>query len=107
MEAYERGEGSQEQIATRFDVSIAAFRRWLKLKRTQGHVRPKPDAGPTAPKKFLEPHREAVKLWLTEQSDLTNQELSDKLFEQFEVRVNPTWIGRVVKRAGWSRKKKR
>lgn len=41
VEAYERGEGTQPQIAERFGVGEASVRRWVALKRKTGGLEPK------------------------------------------------------------------
>lgn len=43
--AYEAGEGSYAEIATRFDIGTASVNRWLRLKRKLGSLVSKPKAG--------------------------------------------------------------
>lgn len=47
VEAYEAGAGGYTTVAALFDVSEASVRRWVRLKRAQGNLRPSPKGGGT------------------------------------------------------------
>lgn len=81
LEAYERGEGSESQLAQRFRVSLGyvqkirrQWRRTGKMERTPHHPGRKP--------KFTEPVRQQLRSWLKQQPDLTLAELQQRLQQQ-------------------------
>ena len=41
VSAYENGEGTQEEISTRFSVGLRTFQEWLVLKNMTGNLEPK------------------------------------------------------------------
>src|SRR5262245_26820907 len=45
VEAYEAGAGSYPDVAARFAVGEASVKRWVWLKRRNGHVEPRAKAG--------------------------------------------------------------
>ena len=45
VRAYERGEGTQEEIAERFAVGRRSVQRWVTLKEETGSVKPRPLTG--------------------------------------------------------------
>src|SRR5260370_423965 len=49
VQCHEAGEGSYRTIAARFYLGEATVKRWVWLKREQGHVRPRGKAGGTPP----------------------------------------------------------
>lgn len=49
VEAYENAEGTYEQVANRFKVSVRCVTNWMKLKRETGSIEPRPHGGGTAP----------------------------------------------------------
>ena len=85
LEAYQEGEGSLEQLATRFRVSTGwAQKIWASLKRT-GKME-KPPGGPRGPRSKLTPEvREQLRAWITRQPDLTLAELQQKLLDRHQI----------------------
>src|SRR5690349_4097774 len=47
VDAYEAGEGSYAMLAERFVLGSATVKRWVRQRRRNGHVHPKPKAGGT------------------------------------------------------------
>ena len=47
VRAYEAGEGTYALIGARFAVGEATVKRWVRLRRRHGHLRPRPKRGGT------------------------------------------------------------
>jgi transposase len=71
VEAAQEGEGTQEEIAKRFKISVSSLKRWLKRKHLQAD---KP--GPVGPRLDLEALKQVVQdkpdLYLDEYAKLLN-----------------------------------
>lgn len=104
--AWERGMGSQRQIADVFGVSVSFVEKLLMQLRRTGQLAPKPHAGGKRPR-LGEPARERMREWLQEQPDLTLAELAERLERELEVKVGLPWICRVLQAMGLPRKKSR
>jgi transposase len=75
IEAYERGEGTQVEIAARFGVGEASIRRWWRLKRENGSLEPNTDFR-HGPAPLLDEHGLMVlRELLEERPDSTLEEL--------------------------------
>ena len=105
VDAYERGEGTQAEIAARFGVGEASVRRWLALKRETGRLAPR-----VAERYGLAPLIEVANLrvlesLIAEHPDGTNDELATLLAEATGVLVSASTISRSIGILGWTRKK--
>jgi transposase len=85
--AYEQKEGTEPQLAKRFQVSLgyvkkirAQLRRTGKMERIPHH--------PGRKAKFTEPIRDRLSAWLKQQPDLTLAELQEKLLQHARLRVS-------------------
>lgn len=76
--AYERGMGSQRQVAKFFGVSLAFVEKLFAQIRSTGSLAPKPHAG-GKPSRLGEPVQQDLRHWLQEQSNLTLAERAGHL----------------------------
>lgn len=106
VDAYQAGEGTIKEIASRFNVSPASLGRWLKLFRETGSLQPLPHSGGIAHKKILDEHVQALKLWLKHEPDLYLYEMADKIKEEFDITIDPSQLCRILQREQLSLKKK-
>jgi transposase len=100
--AYDALEGSQEQLAARFAVSISWVRKLLRQRRATGSIDPKPHGGGHAPAFDADADarlRQAVR----DDSDATLQELGHAA----GVACSASAVYRALDRLGITRKKSR
>ena len=105
VKAYLNGEGTLEEVGVRFGVSEPTVKRWVWRWRRDGTLEPLPHPGP-APKvddAGLVVLREIVPAY----PDDTRDELADALHTRIGVRVSVATMGRMLRRIGWTRKKRR
>lgn len=104
--AYERGEGTYDEIAERFDVGVASLNRWLRLKRETGSVEHRPLGG-GHPTVFDEEGLPKLVALVDEKPDRTLDELCEVWKERHGDTVSTSAVGRALERAGLTRKKSR
>ena len=104
MEAYERKEGTQEEIAIRFSVGIASVKRWWSSYRSQGHVEPQPMGGDRR-SKVTEERKNYLRLLLSDESTWNTQELSEEMEDAFAEKISPRTYGRTLKKMGYTFKR--
>ena len=104
VKAYLNGEGTLEEVGVRFGVSEPTVKRWVWRWRRDGTLKPLP-----RPSHALEVDdadlvvlREIVPAY----PDDTRDELADALHTQVGVRVSVATVGRMLRRIGWTRKKR-
>jgi transposase len=100
--AYDAGEGTQEQVAARFAVSVSWVRKLLRQRRVTGSIAPRPHGGGRAPTFDAEGSRrlrEAVRA----DDDATLAELA----RAAGVACCASAVHRALKRLGVTRKKSR
>lgn len=106
VEAYQRGAGSLDDVAARFDIGRASLVRWLALHRATGSPERRPNAGGPAP--AVTPEGEALlRAWLGGDPSVPQHELADRLAEAGQPAVCQQTVGRALKRMGMTRKKSR
>lgn len=105
IDAYERGEGTQVELAERFGVGEASVKRWLARKRRQGNL--EPSKAPGAERKVDEDGHEELRHLVEEHPDLTRDEYAELLEQRVGVLVSPATLGRMLRRLGVTRKKRR
>lgn len=95
LTAYEEGQGTQEEIASIFQVSISSFKRWLsKLRRGEPLHSLTENSG--RPKKIDKIGEETIKRIVAENPSITLSELSDLYYKQHKVVVGRSVLSRTL-----------
>ena len=104
LSAYEQGEGTLEELAERFMVSLAYGKKLRgQLQRTGQMERVEQRRG--TPRKLLDQPREQLRHWLIAVPDLTLDQLQQKLGEDCGVQISRAQVARALKRMGLRLKK--
>jgi len=104
LSAYEQGEGTLEELAERFMVSLAYGKKLRgQLQRTGQMERVEQRRG--TPRKLLDQPREQLRHWLIAVPDLTLDQLQQKLGEDCGVHISRAQVARALKRMGLRLKK--
>ena len=106
LEAYERAEGSQRELAERFGVGFEYVRKIRKHWRRSGHKERQPQGRHGPLSRITETARDELRGWLREQPDRTLAELREQL-QANGVSVSRSRVGQVVQQMGLRRKKNR
>jgi transposase len=101
VRAYENGEGTQRELAERFDVSLRCVQMLLRRWREEKTVEPKPHGG-GQPAKVSPEQEKQLKLALQEQPDATLEELRQRC----GINASITSVFRALRRLDITRKKK-
>ena len=105
LRAYQNQEGSQRQIAQRFQVSLTFVRNLLRHYRTTGTVNPKQRGG--GPKPKCEANFDSlIQQKIQQQPDILLCELCEYLEIRTGVKVSLSTMYRILKKINISRKKK-
>lgn len=104
--AYERGEGSYQELAARFSVGIATVNRWIRRNRETGSVDPKPHGGGNRTP-FDENGLKLLEELLIATPDATYDELKAAWHAAGGARTSRSAVCRAVQKLGYSRKKSR
>ena len=104
VEAKERGMPTV-QVARTFGVGISSVKRYAKVAREGGSLRPK--RSPGRPPKADERARRLFETDLQERPAATLSEKREYLRGVAGLRVSESTVSRLLKRMGWSRKKDR
>jgi transposase len=105
VKAYENGEGTLVELGARFGVGEASVKRWVWRWRKDGTLEPRPRPG--APRIVDAEGHEALREIVTAHPDYTRDELADELQQRIGISVSVATMGRMLKRIGWTRKKRR
>ena len=100
--ACDRGEGTREQIAKRFQVGLAWVYRLLQRRRETGSIEPKPHGGGQKPA-FDPPAAERLRQAVADRPDATLEELR----ESVGIACGTSAVHRALERLGLPRKKSR
>lgn len=104
IEAWEKKEGSQRQLAQRFKVSLSFVRNLLRHYRSSGQVEGKRRGGYLRP--IIDGERlQLVQRLLEEQNDAMLTELCERFRKQTGIRVSVPTMHRAVQRLRLSSKK--
>ncbi len=102
VSAYDAREGTQEQVAARFAVSVSWVRKILRRRRATGSIDPGPHGGGHAP--AFDPAADArLRQAVRDDSDATLQELGHAA----GVACSVSAVYRALRRLGITRKKSR
>lgn len=105
VQAYLRGEGTYAQLALRFSVSEYTVRNYVVLFRETGGYEPLPPSGGNPTQKLFDHHWEQIEAWLDKEPGLLWGEVAQRVFEHFELTIDPSQLSRIMKRRGYTRKK--
>ena len=103
LAAVDRGMPRAE-VAKTFGVSASTIKRYLKLRRQTGDVRPKPIRGPPARKRMI--LEEVLPAEVRINPDLTLEEHCELFEETHGVKVSTATMSRALKRLGLPLKKR-
>ena len=78
LRAYDRGEGTREEIAQRFSVSLGMVKKLLQQRRTTGCIKPRHHLAGRK-KLIVAEHRIAIRQHLKHKPDMTLAELREAL----------------------------
>jgi transposase len=106
VEAYRRGGVTYAEVAARFAVGQASVSRWLRRARQTGDVKPLPHGG-GYPRRISKEQEPIVERLVQEHPDWSEEELAKAVREKLSIQVSAVTVGRVVRRLGYSVKKKR
>lgn len=107
VDAYERKEGTREELAARFEVGVASVNRWIRLRRATGSVAAKPNPAGKANAIVKEEDRELIVAWYKAQPDMTYEELAERFTEACGRPIARSTMGAAVLRLEITRKKRR
>lgn len=102
VSAYDRGDGTRQQIAARYDVSLGMVKKLLQQRRRTGDIAPRHRYSGAKPKITPEHQRRLTQL-VNNQPDMTLAELRDAI----GVACTPQAIHYALARMGLSLKKRR
>ena len=97
--ACDAGDGTRQQIATRFSVSVAWIRDLMKRRRETGSIAPRPRGGGRTPA-FDEAASARLREAVRTDADATLEELARKL----GIACCPSAVHRALRRLGITRK---
>ncbi|MBV9386195.1 MAG: transposase [Chroococcidiopsidaceae cyanobacterium CP_BM_ER_R8_30] len=106
IDAYNRQEGSQRQLAKRFSVSVSFVQDLLKRYREDGKIAPREHGGGAKAKLNLEQVL-LVKQLVEEDNDAILVELCERLEQHSGVRISRATMGRLTQKLQLTRKKSR
>jgi transposase len=104
VRAFERGEGSQRDLARLFGVSLSFVQALLQRYRHTGSVAPKPHGGGNPGK--IGPYLNVVEQLHHQQPDASLAERCEQLAAAAPVRVGRATMHRALTRLGLTRKKR-
>ena len=105
VEAYLRGGVTYAEVAERFSVGEASVSRWLHLHRERGDVTPRRHRG-GKPRRIRPEQEPLVHQLVLAHPDWTEAEYARALGEQHGIRASTVTVGRVIRRLGYSLKKR-
>src|SRR5215813_5480756 len=105
VRAYERGAGSQREVARFFEVSLSFIQELLQRYRQTGSVDPKPHGGGNPGK--IKPYLRVVEQLHQQHPDACLAERCEQLATKTRVHVGRTTMHRALQQLGLTRKKRR
>ena len=100
--AYDRGEGTRQQIAERYNVSLGMVKKLLQQRRDTGDIGPRHYNSGAKPK-ITPKYQQQLKRLVRDQPDMTLEELRDAL----GISCTPQAIHYALERIGLALKKRR
>lgn len=102
LKAYDKGGGTREDVAGRFDVSLGMVKKLLQQRRRTGDIAPRHRYSGRKPK-ITDVHRRELRRLVDDRVDMTLEELRDAI----RVNCSLTAIHYALVRMGLSYKKRR
>jgi len=102
--AWQAKEGSQRELAKRFNVSLSFIRDLSSQYRKTGEITPKPQGGDRR-SKLKEKEKELLKKIIEEKNDIYLEEIQKKIQEQTGIEVSVSSLCRTLKKMQLRRKK--
>jgi transposase len=78
LKAYDRGDTTREQVASRFEVSVGMVKKLIQQRRHAGDIAPRHHRSGRKPI-IVDSHRRDLRLLLVKQPDLTLEEIRARL----------------------------
>lgn len=78
LRSYDNQEGTRQQIADRYQVSLGMVKKLLQQRRNTGDIAPRHHHSGRKPK-FTSAHRQALRKMLAKKPDMTLEEMREKL----------------------------
>ena len=100
--AYDRGDGTRQQIADRYNVSLGMVKKLLQQRRDTGDIGPRHRYSGAKPK-ITSQHQKQLKRLVREHPDMTLEEMRDAI----SICCTPQAIHYALGRIGLSLKKRR
>ena len=94
---------THRSTALHFDVSISFVNNMVKLKRESGDIAPSPHA-PNKGKGKLSSHKQTIMKIIADKSDITLNELSQKLHQEAKINVSAWGLSKFLNRSGYTDK---
>lgn len=104
LNSYLNKEGSQRQIAERFQVSLSFIKRLIRRYTETGVINPLPHGGGATPL-ITVAHTTIVKQLVNEQPDALLEELCERFQQSSGIKVSVTTMHRAVQRLKLTTKK--
>jgi transposase len=104
VQAYERGDGTIDEIASLFSVGPTFVKKMLRLHREDGDLSPRPHGGGNTPK-LSDKHLQMIRAEIARNNDITAEELRELLRKRASVEVSQPTISRTLARLNLRRKK--
>jgi transposase len=104
--AYDRGEGTLEELASRFLVSVGWAKKISAARNRTGQAERLPHKPGRKPHAGVEAHQQ-VRAWFVQQPDLTLAEVQQKLFSETGISLSLPQIWKLLKKLGLRLKKSR
>lgn len=98
-------EGSQRELAKRFNVSLSFIRDLSRLYRETGEIKPKPQGGDRR-SKLKEKEQKLLKKMVEEKNDIYLQEIQNGIQEKTGIDVSVSSLCRTLQKLELRRKKK-
>jgi transposase len=106
IEAYNRGEGTYNEIASLFSIGVASVSRFLRRFREHGDVTPSPHGGGNQPLIKTKDHKK-LEAMVLKNTSATADELVTLWYEKYNIRLSRSSMQRALKRIDMTVKKKR
>ena len=97
VRTYQNGEGSQREIAARFDVSLSFVRGLLRRFRETGSIEPRPHGGGPAPR-ICDADLDLIRELLSEDPSATLEALCLRMQSRLGVRPSRATMSRAVRK---------